>query len=49
MELFQHIIVFLIFAVALGYLFTKLIWMPPFLKKKRASKGSCGSSDCGCH
>lgn len=49
MDTFQNTLVLLIFAAALGYLFTKLVWMPPFLKKKKASKGSCGTNGCGCH
>lgn len=49
MELLQNILVLVIFAGALGYLFTKLIWTPPFLKKKKAAKGACGDDGCGCH
>jgi len=49
MEIFQNIAVFLIFAAAVGYLFIKFIWMPPFLKKKNASKSACGNDGCGCH
>lgn len=50
MEILQHILVLLTFIVAVGYLFTKFIWMPPFLKKGKAEKvKACGMSDCGCH
>jgi len=46
MELFQNIIVILIFIVALGYIITKFFWTPSFLKKKDDS--GCGSGNCGC-
>lgn len=46
MEFFQNIIVVLIFLGALGYLITKLIWTPAFLKKK--NDNGCGSGSCGC-
>ncbi len=49
MEVLQEILVFLSFAVALGYMFTKFIWKPAFLKSKKSSDKSCGVSDCGCH
>ena len=50
MDMFQNTLVILIFAGAVSYLFTKLVYTPSFLKKKRASKGgSCGSDNCGCH
>jgi|TARA_R110002051_G_scaffold170475_1_gene241097 hypothetical protein len=47
MEQVQNILVLIIFGAALGYLVTKFIWKPAFLKKK--SKGDCGSGSCGCH
>ncbi|MDT0675278.1 hypothetical protein [Autumnicola musiva] len=52
MELLQHILVFITFTIALGYLITKFIWKPAFLtpSKGNNNKGkSCGVSDCGCH
>jgi membrane-anchored glycerophosphoryl diester phosphodiesterase (GDPDase) len=47
----QEILVLLTFLVALFYLFTKLIWTPPFMQKNAAKSKGCGSSgsDCGCH
>lgn len=45
MELLQTIIVLIIFTFALGYLITKFIWAPSFLKKKN---DNCGSGNCGC-
>ncbi|MDR9457589.1 MAG: hypothetical protein RI572_09275 [Salegentibacter sp.] len=47
MELLQNILVLISFLFALGYLFTKLIWTPSFLTKKKTTK-SCGVSGCGC-
>lgn len=49
MDLVQNIAVFLIVSLAVAFLVTKYIWMPPFLKKKSASKSGCGSDGCGCH
>lgn len=46
MEQFQNIAVLTIFLIALGYLISKFIWKPAFLKKK--SKGDCGDGHCGC-
>jgi hypothetical protein len=48
MELVQEILVFMTFAFALGYLFTKFIWKPAFLKKKSEKTKACGVSGCGC-
>lgn len=45
MELFQEILVFITFALALGYMITKFIWKPAFLKSKKA-KNHCGVSGC---
>ncbi len=48
MEIFQEILVFVVFAIAVSYMVTKFIWKPAFLKAgKRGSKG-CGDTDCGC-
>lgn len=49
MELLQEIIVFVIFFFAVGYIFTKFIWKPSFLKRGKKSGKTCGGSDCGCH
>ena len=49
MQLFQEIIVFVVFAFAVGYMITKFIWKPGFLKKGKSSGKNCGGSDCGCH
>ncbi|MEP0262469.1 FeoB-associated Cys-rich membrane protein [Dokdonia sp.] len=46
MDQIQNIIVLTIFLVAVGYLITKFVWTPSFLKKK--SKGGCGDGKCGC-
>lgn len=46
MELLQEILVFITFALAVGYLFTKLIWKPKFLFSRKRKTDSCGSS-CG--
>lgn len=46
MQFFQSIMVLLIFLAAVGYLVTKFIWKPAFLKKK--DDHGCGSGGCGC-
>jgi len=48
MELLQEILVFIIFAMAVGYMLTKFIWKPSFLKKRSKKDKSCGVSGCGC-
>ncbi|SDR80986.1 hypothetical protein SAMN04487764_0732 [Gillisia sp. Hel1_33_143] len=46
----QEILVFIIFIIAAGYIVTKFIWKPAFMKSQsKSSDKSCGSSDCGCH
>ena len=50
MELLQEILVFITFAIAVGYMFTKFIYKPKFIFKKQKSSGACGDSPCGsCH
>lgn len=49
MELLQEILVFITFIIAVGYMITKFIWKPAFLKAKKAEDKACGVSDCGCH
>lgn len=45
METFQEILVFITFAIAVGYMFTKFIWKPAFLKSKK-EQNNCGVSGC---
>ncbi|MFD1094426.1 hypothetical protein [Salegentibacter chungangensis] len=47
MEILQQILVLITFLIAVGYLFTKFIWMPPFMRKNEKVK-ACGVSGCGC-
>ena len=47
MDIIQNILVLVGFLLSVGYLVTKFIYKPAFLQKK--DKGSCGSSNCGCH
>lgn len=49
MDLIQEIIVLVIFSLAVGYILTKFIWKPTFLKRGKNSRKNCGGSDCGCH
>jgi hypothetical protein len=48
MENWQHLLVYLTVAIALGYLLRKFVW-PAFAKPDRDGGGKgCGNSDCGC-
>lgn len=50
MEILQEILVFITFALAVGYMFTKFIYKPKFIfgSKKKAEK-ACGTSCGSCH
>lgn len=48
MDVFQEILVFVIFAIAVAYMITKFIWKPGFMRVNSKNKNSCGSSGCGC-
>lgn len=48
MELLQEILVFVTFALAVGYMFTKFIWKPKFIFGTKKSAKGC-ESGCGCH
>ncbi|MDT0689699.1 hypothetical protein RM549_07870 [Salegentibacter sp. F188] len=49
MELLQHILVFITFAIAVGYMVSKFIWKPAFLTRRKSEKEkACGVSGCGC-
>lgn len=45
----QEILVLITFLIAVGFIITKFIWKPKFLKAKKKSDKACGQSDCGCH
>ena len=50
MELLQEILVFITFAIAVGYMFTKFVYKPKFIFGSKKSTGACGESGCGsCH
>jgi hypothetical protein len=48
MENLQEILVFITFAIAVGYIFTRFIWKPAFLKTRKEKTKACGVSGCGC-
>ena len=48
MDILQNILVFITFLVAVGYVITKFVWKPAFLKGKKESDKACGNSGCGC-
>ena len=45
----QHILVYITLALALGYLIRKYLWPKPRKSKSKIPGGDCGSPDCGCH
>ncbi len=45
----QEILVLITFLFAVGFMITKFIWKPAFLKPKKKSDKACGAKDCGCH
>lgn len=46
MELLQEILVFITFALAVGYIFTKFIYKPKFVFGSKKTDKACGSG-CG--
>ncbi len=49
MEILQQILVLFFFFLAIGYLITKFVWKPNFLKRKSNKNNSaCGMSNCKC-
>lgn len=48
MIILQEILVFIVFAIALGYMISKFIWKPAFLKRGKKKNKNCGVSGCGC-
>lgn len=50
MELFQEILVFITFFLAVGYMFTKFIYKPKFLMSKTEKNTKACGVECGsCH
>ncbi len=48
MDVLQNILVFITFLISVGYVITKFVWKPAFLKSKKESEKACGVSGCGC-
>lgn len=49
MEIIQEILVFITFALAVGYMFTKFVWKPKFVAGKKRSQKACGPACGSCH
>ena len=49
METIQEILVFIAFAIAVGYMFTKFIWKPKFIFGGKKSDKVCGDGCGSCH
>lgn len=50
MDLLQEILVFITFAIAVGYMITKFIWKPKFVFGSKKASKACGETGCGsCH
>ena len=48
MDVLQNILVFITFLISVGYVITKFVWKPAFLKTKKEAEKACGVSGCGC-
>ncbi len=49
MDFFQNILVYIILAVAVGYLVKKFLLPKSLFASGKGSAKSCGQDDCGCH
>lgn len=50
MELLQEILVFITFALAVGYMFTKFVYKPKFIFGSKKKSGKACDTGCGsCH
>ncbi|MFV8837339.1 hypothetical protein [Salinimicrobium soli] len=49
MELIQEILVFITFFFAVGYMFTKFIYKPAFLKRQGSKENGCDTGCGSCH
>lgn len=50
MELLQEILVFITFAIAVGYMFTKFVYKPKFFFGSKKKSGKACETSCGsCH
>jgi hypothetical protein len=45
----QHILVYLTLALAVGYLLRKFVFADSGKSKKESLEAGCGDSDCACH
>lgn len=49
MEFLQEILVFITFALAVGYMFTKFVWKPKLSILGKKSGKACGDGCGSCH
>lgn len=49
MEILQEILVFITFAIAVGYIIIKFIWKPGFIFGTKKSSKACGDGCDSCH
>jgi hypothetical protein len=45
----QHILMYLTLALAVGYLLRKFVFTGSRKSGKKSQGGNCGDPDCGCH
>ncbi len=49
MDFFQHILVYITLALAVGYLIYKFLLPKSVFASKKRKDHACGQNDCGCH
>ncbi len=49
MQYIQPILVYVILAIAVGYLLKKFFLPKSFFATKKTKQNGCGQEDCGCH
>jgi len=49
MNMLQNILVYLILAIAIGYIAKKFFLPKRLFASKKANSKSCDQKDCGCH
>lgn len=49
MEILQHILVYLVLAIAVAYLLKKFVLPKSLFATKKGVGKACGEDDCACH
>ncbi|MDT7828677.1 hypothetical protein RQM65_08380 [Pricia sp. S334] len=49
MDILQHILVYVVLALAVGYLVKKFLLPRSLFASAKKGSNACGEDDCGCH